>query len=100
MTEEEHENYIAEMVSMLSLARLITKEDARNETSLPYQMLAHLLEAHLGDTADVGTYINTLVDTSIDPITRLRNMLKMILKAMPIVSYKIMKPAVQVLWSA
>jgi len=100
MTQAEHENYIAETLSMLLVARAITPEEAQDPGAVMYQMLAHFLESHMQDTNEVGTYIRTMVDGSISVMTKLRYLLKTVLMAVPITAYRIMKPAVQILWSA
>jgi len=100
MTPEEHENYIAETLSILLVARAITEENARDKGSLMYRMLAHLLESHMDDVKKIDTYITTIANGSINPVSKLRYILKTILRAVPITAYKIIKPAVEVLWSA
>ncbi|UCD55246.1 MAG: HEAT repeat domain-containing protein, partial [Candidatus Omnitrophota bacterium] len=99
MTQTEYENYIAETLTILLVARTITLEETQDKGSPMYRMLAHLLESHMVDTKEVDNYICTIVDSSINPITKLRYLLKTILKAVPITAYRIMKPAVEILWS-
>ncbi|MFH1304813.1 MAG: hypothetical protein ABIH74_00205, partial [Candidatus Omnitrophota bacterium] len=60
----------------------------------------HFLESHMKDAKEVGTYIRTMVSGSINAIEKLKYLLKTVLQAVPITFYKIMKPAVQILWSA
>ena len=100
MTRSETENYFAEVLGILLVTRAITAEESRDKTSRMYQMLAHLLENHAPDMKEIDNYIQTVADNSIDPIAKLRYVLKAILKAVPIAVYKLMKPAVEVLWSA
>ncbi|MBN2453481.1 MAG: hypothetical protein JXB40_04390, partial [Candidatus Omnitrophica bacterium] len=100
MSRDEHENYIAETLSMLVMARTLTEKDAKDKGSAIYQMLAHLLESHMDEAADVDAYIANIADSSMSPIAKMRYMIKAILKAVPVAAYKLMKPAVEVLWSA
>ncbi|MBP7056270.1 MAG: tetratricopeptide repeat protein [Candidatus Omnitrophica bacterium] len=100
MSDQEYHNYIAEILGMLLVARTITVEEARDKSSRSYRMLAHLLEEYLQNDAEMDNYITTLVDGSIDPIAKMRYIIKAILKAMPISVYKAMQPAVEILWSA
>ncbi|MCM8760916.1 MAG: hypothetical protein NC933_02095 [Candidatus Omnitrophica bacterium] len=100
MTAAEYENYMVETISILILSRAITAEEARDRGSYIYQMLAHLLESHMENSEEVDTYLKTITDNSMDPLARLTYILKTILKAVPITAYKVMKPALEVLWSA
>ena len=95
-----YENYIAETLSMLIIARTITEEEAADKTSPMYRMFAHLLEEHMADDEEIDAYISKVADGSIDPISKLRYLLKNILKAIKIEAYKMMKPALEILWSA
>jgi len=96
----ELENYLAETISILLVARAITADDTRDKASPMYRMLSHLLESRMAETSQIDSYIAAITDVSVDPISKLRYLLKAILKAMPVAVYKLMKPAVEVLWSA
>jgi len=99
MSTVEHENYIAETLSILLVARAITLEEAQNEYSLHYQMLAHLLEGHITE-GELPKYIRRIADNNISLRQRLVYVIHNALKAVPAAAYKLIKPAVQVLWSA
>ena len=96
-----YDNYMMDTLSKLLVARAITKEEASDETSPYYRMLAHLLSGHL-PKEEIGGYIRQIANNEMDPVVKLLNLVKLILRALPIEAYKTdgMKPAVEVLWSA
>jgi hypothetical protein len=100
MNDDEYTNYIAETLSILLAGRALTEETARDRSSAPYRVFAHLLECHMSDIGQIDTYIRNVADGSMDPIKKLAYLLKNILKTIPVTAYSIMKPAVEVLWSA
>lgn len=100
MEEADIENYFAETIAILLAARVITAEEAKSKDNTAYRYLAHLLEDHVSNAADIDKYILNIADNSIPVLNRLQYILKMILKAMPITRYKIIREAVQVLWAA
>jgi hypothetical protein len=100
ISDEEYTNYVAETLSILLAARVISEEDANDAGSPAYRVLAHLLELHMDDPQALDGYIKNIASGSIDPIRRLQYLLKNILKAIPVTAYKLMRPAVEVLWSA
>lgn len=91
MTKLQIDNYHAETLAILLVARIITASDFEDKGNPTYRMLAHLLEAHIAP-AEIDDYIQDLVNNSV-------NLIKKVLKALPIAVYEVMKPAVQVLWS-
>lgn len=100
MTQLERENYLAETISMLLIARSMTKNEAEDRSSRSYRLLAHLLEDRMQDKTELDNYIRSVSNDSINPINRLRYVLKTILKAIPVTAYKLMRHAVEVLWAA
>ncbi|MCM8761491.1 MAG: hypothetical protein NC933_05120, partial [Candidatus Omnitrophica bacterium] len=100
MESRELENYLAEMISVLLVARIIERKDAEDRSSPIYRMLACMLEKYLSPTNDMDSYILNIADDNVSPITRLRYIITTILRALPIAVYKTIHPAVSVLWSA
>ena len=98
MNRIEHENYIAEVLSILLIAKVITEEDLKGEGSPLYRMLAYLLTGYM-ETAKIDDYIRTFVSISITPASKLSYMINAILKAVRIEKYRIMNPPIQVLCS-
>lgn len=96
-----YENYIQDTLSKLLVARVITQEEANDESSPSYRMLAHLLSGHL-PREEIGSYIRQIADNEMDIVKKMRNLIRQILKAMPVEAYKDeqLKPAIQVLWAA
>lgn len=93
MAADELDNYEAEMLSILLIARIITPEDFQNKGSSTYRMLAHLLEDYIPEGVTIENYIQ-------DIVTNAARLIKTILKALPIAVYKAMRQSVEVLWSA
>ncbi|MFA5085861.1 MAG: hypothetical protein WC482_05810, partial [Candidatus Omnitrophota bacterium] len=96
-----HENYIMDVLSKLLVARAITKEEASDTSSSYYRMMAHLLSNHL-PKEEIDAYIRQIANDDMDPFIKMLNLIKQILRAMPIERYRTeqMKSAVQVLWAA
>ncbi len=83
LTADELDNYEAEILSILLIARAITPADIQDKGNPIYRMLSHLLENYIQDI-----------------VTNAVRLIKTILKALPIAAYKAMKQSVEVLWSA
>lgn len=96
-----YDNYIMDTLSKLLVGRAITREEANDDRSDGYQLMAHLLSGHM-PKEEIDGYIRQLANNEMDPIVKMLNLIKQILRAMPIVAYKDeqLKSAVQVLWAA
>ena len=93
MEPGELDNYEAEILSILLIARIITPEDFRDKGNSTYRMLSHLLEDYLPEGVLVEDYI-------MDIFVNAAKLIKTILKALPATAYKAMRQAVEVLWAA
>jgi len=93
METDELDNYQAEILGILLIARSITPEDFQDKGSSTYRLLAHLLEDYIPEGLTVEDYIEGIV-------TNAARLIKTILRALPITAYKVMRQAVSVLWSA
>ncbi|MCX5679000.1 MAG: hypothetical protein NTY76_07870 [Candidatus Omnitrophica bacterium] len=93
MSVEEVDNYQADILSILLIARIITPEDFQDKGSPTYRMLAHLLEDYMPEGVAVENYIQ-------DIVTNAARLVKTILKALPVAAYKVMRQSVEVLWAA
>jgi len=92
LCSDELDNYEAEILSILLIARIITPEDLQDKSNSTYRMLSHLLEDYMPDGISVENYIQNIVTSA----TRL---IKTVLKALPIAAYKAMRQSVEALWS-
>ena len=92
MSVDEIDNYQAEILGILLVARIITPEDLKDSGNPTYRLLSHLLEAYMPEGLLVDEYIKDIVNN----VARL---IRTILKALPIEAYKEMRTAVAVLWS-
>jgi hypothetical protein len=93
MDDSELHNYLTETLSILMLSRIITPEESQDKGSSIYRMLSHLLEDYMPDGVSVENYIESIVNSA-------ARFIKTILRALPATTYKMMKHAVEVLWSA
>jgi hypothetical protein len=93
MEPVEFENYQADVLSILLLARVITPEDIKDNGNITYQLLLHLLEEYMPEGTTVDSYIKDIVANA-------ARLIKTILKALPATAYKTMRQAVEVLWAA
>jgi len=100
LAETEFENYMAELLSVLLAARVITPEQARARTGVAYTTLAYLLEDRFDNPKSMGDYIENIADGSLPLDKRLAYIIKAILRAVPITVFKELKHAVEVLWAA
>jgi hypothetical protein len=73
MDAQELENYFADIVGILAIARTITREEALQKDSAIYRLLAHLLERYLSDSIALADYIKFITDDDRPIIERLNN---------------------------
>jgi len=93
MSADELDNYEAEILSILLVARIITPEDFQDKGSSTYRLLSYLLEDYMPEGTAVENYIQ-------DIVTSAARLIKTILKALPITAYKTMRQSIEVLWAA
>jgi hypothetical protein len=93
MGVDELDNYQADILGILLVARVITPEDCLDQGNPTYRLLLHLLEDYMPDGVSVENYVN-------DIVTNASRFIKTILKALPITAYKTMRQSMEVLWSA
>ncbi len=95
-----YDNYIQDMLNKLLVARIITKDEAKQPNSTPYRLMAHFLSGHI-DSNLIDDYIRQIADNEMDVGLKMSNLVKWILRAMTIAAYAddYIKPANQVLWS-
>lgn len=98
-----YHNFIMETLGILLVARVLEKDEGTNPQSAGYRLMAHLLENRLESLDDIDKFIRDITDDTISINTKLNNLIKFILKAIPIEKIKMesyLKGALQVLWSA
>jgi len=99
MTLEQHENYLAETIAELLIARIITQDDIEGQT-FRYQVLASLLGTRIGDSEALRDCIELIANDELDVFEKLGHLANNAIPAIEVENYDNVRPTLAVLYAA